>query len=155
MKLTHTLIFEYTYMQILFPYEDVHGSNSFSMSRLQKGRVSHTVCCVMFRNFNIHKIWMLPGEDPGDFNRRRHQAVTRICRRDGLWGDRVNRRFLSWVHHAARSSAQPNRSWFPSLLTWHDDTWLTAQRMAFAGLDAGSTGTRVQQGRPSTRLAQA
>ena len=101
-----------------------------------------------------HKIWMLPGEDPGDFNRRRHQAVTGICRRDGLWGERVNRRFLSWVHHAARSSARPNHSWFPSLLTWHDDTWLTAQRMAFGGLDAGSTGTRVQQGRPSQRLAQ-
>ena len=79
--------------------------------------------------------------------------MTGICRRDGLWGERVNRRFLTWAHHAARSAARPNRPWFPSLLNWHDDAWLTLQRIANGGLDAGRTGTRALQGRPAQRLA--
>ena len=72
-----------------------------------------------------------------------------------MGGERVNRRFLSWVHHAARSAGRPNCPWFPSLLAWHNEAWLTSQRFAFGGLEAGCTGTRAQPGRPSQRLALA
>ena len=91
------------------------------------------------------KMW--PGEDIGEFVRRRMTEAGRVCRRQRLWSERVAQRIVNWDAHLRRGHCS---SWASQAYAWRNSSWYRARRVVAgsASVWAGRLGLRESAGRP-------
>ena len=94
---------------------------------------------------SIMRLPMHHVEDPSDYVRRRHRAVSNIIAEHGAWNSDYCRRLISWDAHCRRE--RNRHSWAAKLVSYHGEDWLAMQR----ALVSQGSGTRALRGFPSTR----
>ena len=104
----------------------------------------------------VQRIPRYPGEDLGDFVKRRGRAAASTCRTSGSWSHKWFRRALDWNAHLERP--RNIHSWPAKLLHFKDRQWFIERRASLLPADcggasclAGRTGTRAFRGCVHTR----
>ena len=104
----------------------------------------------------LQRVPKYPGEDLGDYVRRRGRLAGTSCRASGLWSKRWFTRAASWNAHLERDR---NRyTWSARLLHYMDRQWFADRRASLLPVDgfsgsilAGRTDTRTNPGCVHTR----
>ena len=96
---------------------------------------------------NVQRIPRYPGEDVGDFVKRRGRAAAHTCRISGPWSHKWFRRCLDWNEHLERP--RNGHSWPAQLLHFRDRQWFIERRASLLPADCGSASCVA--GRTSTR----
>ena len=91
----------------------------------------------------------LPEEPLDAFVQRRRIRTGHLASQCGRWSQAWARSVISWDDHLARRHDE--ESWSPSLLNWHDTSWLSLRRLLHSSGLESRTRTRAYRGKVHRR----
>ena len=98
----------------------------------------------------VQRIPRYPGEEVGDFVKRRGRVAARACKNSGLWSHKWFRRSLDWNEHLERP--RNIHSWPAKLLHFKDRQWFIERRASWLPADGGAASSLA--GRTDTRACR-
>ena len=116
----------------------ISRSCAAGLDRVQR----HMISVLMQTKPRVH-------ESFSDYTKRRHTYCGKLASKHGRWSQLWAQSLCKWSDHVARK--HDAGCWSPALLQWHNEAWVTTQRIWASRGSESRTRTRAQRGKVHRR----